>query len=103
MHLKLFNCSVGRFQIEILIATSLNDAAHRQANAVRVSIANKLFSKFPIPHDQSWLDVVHRNGLLRYDPDPDGPLDDPMVITDDVVRFSFHRFQDHLMGESCHK
>src|ERR1700738_5559897 len=53
-----------------------------------------------MPEGQSWLDVLHRNGLLRYDPSPDDTGQDPLAIPDDVVRFSFQRFQDHLSVEA---
>jgi hypothetical protein len=63
-------------------------------------IASDNFAAFPLPDGQSWRDVLHRNGLLRMDPDPSVPTDDPLAIADDIVRFSFQRFQDHLMAEA---
>jgi hypothetical protein len=38
--------------------------------------------------------------LLRNDPDPTADKSDPLAIAPDVVRFSFQRFQDHLMAET---
>jgi hypothetical protein len=63
-------------------------------------IASECFQPFSVPQDQSWLDVLLRNGLLRADPDPEGMIDDPLTIADDVVRFSFQRFQDHLIADA---
>jgi hypothetical protein len=36
--------------------------------------------------------------LLRLDPHPDLDLSNPLAIEEDVVRFSFQRFQDHLIA-----
>ena len=52
-------------------------------------ITDANFSAFPLPIDQTWLDVLHRNGLLRNDPDPTTDTSDPLVIAPDVVQFSF--------------
>jgi len=49
--------------------------------------------------ETSWLTVFLSNGLLRRDPNP-CVIDDPLCDTEDVVRFSFQRFQDFLMGET---
>ena len=48
----------------------------------------------------SWLEVLQKNGLLRFDPDPSVQKNDPLIELSDVVRFSFQRFQDHLMAEA---
>lgn len=58
------------------------------------------FKAFSPPMNQSWFEVLERNGLLRKDVDPTVNLDDPLALAADVVRFSFQRFQDHLMAES---
>lgn len=63
-------------------------------------LAENSFRGFPSPKDQSWLEVLHRNGLLRSDPDPTAESSDPLIIHPDVIRFSFQRFQDHLMAET---
>ena len=42
-----------------------------------VAIAAKHFSAFPAPSNQTWLDVIQRNGLVRVDPDPTASPDDP--------------------------
>ena len=65
-----------------------------------VKIAAKHFSAFPAPPNQTWLDVIQRNGLVRVDPDPTASPDDPFKATETVVRFSFQRLQDHLMAEA---
>lgn len=48
----------------------------------------------------SWLYTLKHNGLLRLDPDPASDPEDPLAVPQDVVRFSFQRFQDHLMAEA---
>jgi hypothetical protein len=67
---------------------------------VATNIANERFRVFPAPQDQSWLDALLRNGLLRTDPDPKGVFEDALAIPDDVVRFSFQRLQDHLIADA---
>jgi hypothetical protein len=50
-----------------------------------------------IPKTESdWLSVFLNNGLLRKDPNPSSEDD---FTDEDVVRFSFQRFQDFLMAE----
>ena len=63
-------------------------------------IADRCFELFAPPADVSWLEVLQRNGLLRFDPDPDSDLSDPLHELREVARFSFQRFQDHLMAEA---
>jgi hypothetical protein len=46
--------------------------------------------------EPDWLSVFLNNGLLRKDPNPSVVED---FIDEDVVRFSFQRFQDFLMAE----
>jgi len=46
--------------------------------------------------EPDWLSVFLNNGLLRKDPNPSSGDD---FADDDVVRFSFQRFQDFLMAE----
>ena len=79
------------------IASNRKDYISRGA---ATKIASERFQAFSTPQDQSWLDVLLRNGLLRTDPDPEGMIDDPLTIADDVVRFSFQRFQDHLIADA---
>lgn len=67
-----------------------------------VRIAEEMFSEFSPPANQSWFEVLHRNGLLRLDPDPKASEEDEEDDIDlplaEIVRFSFQRFQDHLMA-----
>jgi hypothetical protein len=63
-------------------------------------IANTIFSLFSTPPTSTWLEVLQRNGLLRFDPDPTAKPTDPLQEPAEVVRFSFQRFQDHLMAET---
>jgi len=63
-----------------------------------LEVTNGAFADYPAPQGMNWLDVLHRSGLLRYDPSPEVG-GDALVIPDDVVRFSFQRFQDHLIAE----
>ena len=69
------------------------------ARADAEGIANSSFSSFPPPSGLNWLDVLLRNGLLRLDPDPQVSPRDPLQTPLDVVRFSFQRFQDHLIAD----
>lgn len=66
------------------------------------SIVEQRYATFLRPVHATWLEVLHRSGLLRFDPDPriDPDSEDPMPLSVDVVRFSFQRFQDHLMAEA---
>jgi len=68
-----------------------------QAQATR--IADSSFAHYSPGAGQSWLDVLIRNGLLRRDPNPIPSEVDPLSFPLDVVRFSFQRFQDHLVTE----
>lgn len=63
-------------------------------------IVDQAFGGFAAPAGGSWLDTLKHNGLLRYDPDPLFRSDDPLDCPQDVMRFSFQRFQDHLMAEA---
>lgn len=63
-------------------------------------IVELTFAGLAVPPSGSWLDTLKHNGLLRFDPDPQFRSDDPLDCPQDVVRFSFQRFQDHLMAES---
>ena len=63
-------------------------------------IAETSFKAFNAPPYMSWLEVLQKNGLLRFDPDPSVQKNDPLIELSDVVRFSFQRFQDHLMAEA---
>jgi hypothetical protein len=64
------------------------------------SVISESFSPYLPPEGLTWLDVLRRNGLIRLDPNPslDGAKDSFEDV--DVVRFSFQRFQDHLMADA---
>lgn len=105
------NLGVGRDGSDDLvpptIATLREIAAQMAANRVdfvslaeATDIANSKFATFHMPSDHSWLEVLQRNGLLRSDPDPAVDASDPLAIPVNVMRFSFQRFQDHLMAET---
>jgi hypothetical protein len=63
------------------------------------SIFDKHFQSLRPKSETSWLLVFLSNGLVRRDPSP-LTVDDPLKDTEDVIRFSFQRFQDFLMGEA---
>lgn len=65
-------------------------------------IVRSSFASFLSPDHQTWLEALHRSGLVRFDPDPELAVkpDEPLLESIDVVRFSFQRFQDHLMAEA---
>ena len=60
------------------------------------------FAGHPAPTSMTWLDILHRNGILRRDPPPPRDAADPLDIPDDVIRFGFQRFQDYLVAEALH-
>lgn len=62
-------------------------------------IAEETFIEFSPPAGERWFEVLRRNGLLRVDPLPLTEDDDTDAPVTEVVRFSFQRFQDHLMAE----
>ncbi|NTV47210.1 MAG: hypothetical protein HGB11_11965, partial [Chlorobiales bacterium] len=53
------------------------------------------FKNIGLQSESDWLSVFLNNGLLRKDPNPSS--DD--FADEDIVRFSFQRFQDFLMAE----
>jgi len=63
-----------------------------------VEILKNSFEGYSPPEGISWLDVLIGNGLLQrwpvYQSDPD-----PLRPADEVVGFSFQRFQDHFMAK----
>uniref|UniRef100_UPI004056E6A1 hypothetical protein n=1 Tax=Candidatus Electronema sp. TaxID=2698783 RepID=UPI004056E6A1 len=76
--------------------------SHRN-DYLTMSEAEKVIGKcFPpaAPHSEaSWLLVLLSNGLIRRDPNPQASKD-PLSEAEDVIRFSFQRFQDFLMGDT---
>lgn len=81
-----------------------NEMAKLRQDFLTVQAAAKIvdqeFDGLAAPFGGSWLDTLKHNGLLRFDPDPQFRSDDPLDCPQDVVRFSFQRFQDHLMAEA---
>ena len=65
-------------------------------------LATEAFNDHMPPAGVTWLDVLHRRGILRRDPPPPQEVSDPLDMPDDVVRFGFQRFQDHLVAEALH-
>ncbi|WPD24046.1 MAG: hypothetical protein SD837_05665 [Candidatus Electrothrix scaldis] len=76
--------------------------SHRK-DYLTMSAAEQVIGKYfsqTAPHSEaSWLLVLLSNGLIRRDPNPQ-TSDDPLVDVEDVIRFSFQRFQDFLMGDA---
>lgn len=89
--------------VQTLLGIAKEMAVKRQDYVDRCTahaIAARQFEGFPPPSDQTWLDILQRNGLLRADPDPQKDWGDPLQLPLEVVRFSFQRFQDHLIAEA---
>lgn len=63
-------------------------------------IVETAFQGFAPPSGKTWLELLRFRGLLRYDPNPAHDPADPLSAQDDVVRFSFQRFQDHLIANA---
>jgi hypothetical protein len=84
-------------QIAVQMAGNRTDYLTRSSAE---EIAETSFRPFNAPPGMSWLEVLQKNGLLRFDPDPTVQKNDPLIEPSDVVRFSFQRFQDHLMAEA---
>lgn len=79
------------------MATSRQDFVTRAQAHVAVETA---FQGFAPPSGKTWLELLRFRGLLRNDPNPAHDPADPLSNHDDVVRFSFQRFQDHLIAHS---
>ncbi len=78
-------------------------ASHQQDYASRAEahgIIEQAFQGFASPPGKTWLELLRFRGLLRYDPNPAHDPNDPLSDHDDVVRFSFQRFQDHLVANA---
>lgn len=63
-------------------------------------LIEKCFTGFAAPPASSWLELFRSRGLVRLDPHPEFDFSDPLSTFQDVVRFSFQRFQDHLIVQS---
>lgn len=58
------------------------------------------FAPHQAPTGMSWFDVLHRRGILRLDPPVQVDESDPLEVPEDVVRFAFQRFGDHLVADA---
>lgn len=63
-------------------------------------LVENAFAGIAPPPGKTWLELLRFRGLLRLDPSPDFDPADPMSAPEDVVRFSFQRFQDHLVARA---
>ncbi|MFT3688991.1 hypothetical protein [Paenirhodobacter sp.] len=63
-------------------------------------LADAAFASHQAPMGMSWFDVLHRRGILRLDPPAQVDETDPLDVLEDVVRFAFQRFGDHLVAEA---
>ena len=68
--------------------------------AEAISLVSEEFASYVAPPGRTWMEVLQLAGLLRLDPPAGEPSDDPLDSSPDIVRFSFQRFQDHLMGQA---
>ncbi|MGN6269897.1 MAG: hypothetical protein ACTHM0_08400 [Sphingomonas sp.] len=86
-----------------LLSLAAAMAKHRKDYASRAEahgIVEQAFRGFASPPGKTWLELLRFRGLLRYDPNPAHDPNDPLSDQEDVVRFSFQRFQDHLVANS---
>lgn len=65
-----------------------------------IAIADESFKGRTAPEGKTWLQVLIETSLFRRDPPPYSECFDPFNPPSELVRFSFQRFQDHLMATS---
>ncbi len=63
-----------------------------------ISIAEGSFKGRSAPEGKTWLDILLEVSLFRRDPPPYSDDIDPFNSPSELIRFSFQRFQDHLMA-----
>jgi hypothetical protein len=63
-------------------------------------IAERSFKGRTPPDGKTWLQVLIETSVFRRDPPPYSNDSDPFDPPSELVRFSFQRFQDHLMAKS---
>lgn len=63
-------------------------------------IAEGSFKGRTPPDGKTWLQVLIETSVFRRDPPPYSKDNDPFDPPSELVRFSFQRFQDHLMAKS---
>lgn len=61
-------------------------------------LIDKCFSLRSPPPGKTWLQVLNEASFFRFDPPPFSDEVDPMDPPPERVRFTFQRFQDHLMA-----
>ncbi len=63
-----------------------------------IAFADESFKGRTAPEGKTWLQVLIETSLFRRDPPPYSEHVDPFNPPSELVRFSFQRFQDHLMA-----
>ncbi|PMJ60315.1 hypothetical protein [Vibrio splendidus] len=63
-----------------------------------IAFADESFKGRSAPEGKTWLQVLIETSLFRRDPTPYSEHVDPFNPPPELVRFSFQRFQDHLMA-----
>lgn len=61
-------------------------------------LVDKFFSGRTPPVGKNWLQVLNEASLFRFDPPPFLENHDPLNPPSELIRFTFQRFQDHLMA-----
>lgn len=93
---------VGPLRTAVLgLATAMADG--RRDSVTRGdahAVVEQAFRGFAPPTNRTWLETMRFRGLIRYDPNPDAFSGDPLTVPEDVVRFSFQRFGDHLVARA---
>ena len=78
--------------------------AERQQDYLLLTEADEIaagsFRSSGKPNNGTWLDVLAGAGLLRRDPNPDFDSKNPLEYKEEVVRFAFQRFSDHLIASA---
>ena len=65
-----------------------------------IEFAESSFKARTPPEGKTWLQVLIETSLFRRDPPPYSAEIDPFNPPSELIRFSFQRFQDHLMATS---
>ncbi|EHD2239922.1 hypothetical protein ACSWFU_002541 [Vibrio vulnificus] len=63
-----------------------------------ITFAEESFKGRTPPEGKTWIQVLIETSLFRRDPPPYSEDIDPFTPPSELVRFSFQRFQDHLMA-----
>lgn len=89
--------NLGRAVIDIAGSMLASKADYLALDSCNDVISKHFRSILP-RRDHDWLSLFLNNGILRKDPNPHQGDDE--FADEDVIRFSFQRFQDFLMAES---